>query len=340
MQDRTVPTVSVVMPAYNAEKYLREAIDSILAQTFDDFEFIIVNDGSTDSTKEIILSYDDPRIIYLENEQNSGICVTLNKGLDAARGKYIARMDADDISLPERFAHQVAYLDAHPEVGVLGSFVERITENGLTIDFPPSETNPYKCRASLLFSPCVAHPATMLRVSVLNDHKLRYDDNYRGMEDFYLWWNLSQHTQISNIETVLLKYRIHQNQVTQASINEDFLIHQQRFVRERLSRFGNDFTKQEIECFLKYMFSRKSFDDGELETFIHSLSKIVRSIKTDRKFRSSQKLVAGKAISYSYDLSSENLEKSNLYYMFNAYRQSCMPLSWIVRRIYHQFFRI
>lgn len=112
------------MPAYNAEKYLREAIDSILAQTFTDFELIIINDGSTDFTKDIILSYTDQRIRYIENEQNSGICVTLNKGLDAARGRYIARMDSDDISLPRRLEVQVQYMDSHPEIGVAGTDIE------------------------------------------------------------------------------------------------------------------------------------------------------------------------------------------------------------------------
>ena len=117
MSKGTVPGVSVVMPAYNAEKYLREAIDSILAQTYTDFELIIINDGSTDSTKEVIHSYSDPRIIYIENERNSGICITLNKGLDASRGRYIVRMDSDDISVPERLEVQVwmpTLISEHP----------------------------------------------------------------------------------------------------------------------------------------------------------------------------------------------------------------------------------
>ena len=129
MEERPVPSISVVMPAYNAEKYLREDIDSILAQTYDDFEFIIINDGSIDRTKEIILSYSDPRIVYIENEQNSGICVTLNKGLDTAKGRYIVRMDSDDIALPQRLEIQVRYMDANPDVGVAGSMVERFYDN-------------------------------------------------------------------------------------------------------------------------------------------------------------------------------------------------------------------
>lgn len=116
-----MPKVSVVMPAFNAEKYIREAVDSILNQTFTDFEFIIINDGSTDHTKEIILEYDDPRIVLLENEKNSGIVVTLNKGIQFARGEYIARMDSDDISLCNRIERQVLFLDSHAHIGLIGS---------------------------------------------------------------------------------------------------------------------------------------------------------------------------------------------------------------------------
>ena len=100
-----MPKISVIMPAYNAEKYLREAIDSILGQTFTDFELIVINDCSRDDTEQIILSYQDPRIVYLKNEKNLGVAGTLNRGLEVARGAYIARMDADDRSVPDRFGY-------------------------------------------------------------------------------------------------------------------------------------------------------------------------------------------------------------------------------------------
>ena len=119
-----MPKVSVVMPAYNAEKYIGEAIESILNQTFRNFEFIIINDGSVDRTKEIIQEYDDPRIVLLENDKNSGIVVTLNKGVDAATGEYIARMDADDIALSNRIEQQVMFLNTHRNIGVVGSALQ------------------------------------------------------------------------------------------------------------------------------------------------------------------------------------------------------------------------
>ncbi len=338
MQKRSVPGVSVVMPAYNAAKYIKEAIDSILAQTYRDFEFIIVNDGSTDNTKEIILSYSDPRIVYIENEQNSGICVTLNKGLDAAKGRYIVRMDSDDIALPQRLEVQVRYMDANPDVGVAGSLVERFYDNNaLNHDFPPSETDFYQCQASLLFSTCVAHPATIIRKSILLKYNLKYDDYFRGMEDYHLWWKLSRHTFITNIPQVLLKYRIHKNQVTQIPLTEEFIHRQKVFISQRLTDLGINPSPQDVEAILLYEISTSSFDDRTMNTLIQCLHTILNQIKSNRKYYKAQQLVAGKAISYSHDLSVTNLKRSNLYYMWRAYRMSCMPFSWFIKRLYHNF---
>jgi glycosyltransferase involved in cell wall biosynthesis len=125
-----VPRVSVVMPTYNDALYLRDAIDSILNQTFTDFEFIIVNDGSADDTERIILSYEDKRIRYLKNEVNAGNTVARNKGMEAARGRYIAIMDSDDVSVPDRLETQYKYMERHPGIGILGGakifFDERV----------------------------------------------------------------------------------------------------------------------------------------------------------------------------------------------------------------------
>ena len=115
------PAVSVVMPVYNGEKYLRESIDSILNQTYTDYEFIIVNDGSNDKTEEIILSYNDNRIRYIKNEKNLQIVKSLNRGIELAKGRYIARMDADDISLPRRFEKQITFMENNLEIGVCGT---------------------------------------------------------------------------------------------------------------------------------------------------------------------------------------------------------------------------
>lgn len=208
-----MPKVSVIMPAYNAEKYIAEAIDSILAQTFHDFEFIILNDCSKDRTEEIILSYKDDRIVYLKNEQNLGVAATLNKGLAAAKGEYIARMDADDISLPERFACQVVFLDETPKVAVLGTAVETFDEYGNTF------RNPYRPDAAqikidLLFASVLAHPSVMMRRDVILDLG-GYDRDFEGLEDYELWCRVAAKHEIAVYPEVLLRYRIHSAQVTQ-----------------------------------------------------------------------------------------------------------------------------
>lgn len=326
------------MPAYNAAKYLREAIDSILAQTYTDFEFIIINDGSTDDTRAIIQSYDDPRIVYLENETNSGICVTLNKGLDSARGRYIARMDADDISLPERLAVQVAFMDAHPEVGVAGCCVERFSDDLSIQEFPPSESDYYRCKSDLLFSTCLAHPTAIIRKTVVDDHNLRYEDFFRGMEDYKLWWEISKYVYITNIPSVLLKYRIHKGQVTQAPLTEDFVNRIKIFISQRLNDLGLDPCDEDIQAILRYEINPSSFDDETFKHLIISLKKVLKSLKNNRNYYTEQKEVSGKAISYAYDLSSANMTKTNLYYMLQAYRLSCMPFIWLMKRIYHILF--
>ena len=205
--------VSVIMPAYNAEKYIAQAIESVLGQTFDDFEFIIINDCSRDRTEEIILSYNDPRIVYLKNEENLGVAATLNKGLAAAKGEYIARMDADDISLPERLAKQVAYLDANEEIAVLGTNVESFNELG-TISTGWSALNPEQMKVDLLFACGLAHPSVMMRAEVIRELG-GYDVEFNGLEDYELWCRVLENHKITTLPDILLRYRIHGSQVTQ-----------------------------------------------------------------------------------------------------------------------------
>lgn len=208
-----MPKISVIMPAYNAEKYIAEAIDSILAQTFGDFEFIILNDDSGDRTEEIILSYDDPRIVYLKNEKNLGVAATLNKGLAIAKGEYIARMDADDISHPQRFAKQLARMQADENVAVCGSGVMLFGA-----DIEPSTRvfaqDPKIMKVEMFFSCGLAHPSVMLRTDMIRELG-GYDPNFNGMEDYELWVRVLERYGITTQPEILLRYRIHGGQVTQ-----------------------------------------------------------------------------------------------------------------------------
>lgn len=205
------PKVSVVMPVYNAQKYLCDAIESILSQDFTDFEFIIINDGSTDNTESIILSYQDDRIRYFKNPSNLKLCATLNKGFDLANGQYIARMDADDISKPCRLGKQVDLMDNQPKVGICGTFIQTFGSHQDVWGYPVSDQ---EIRCNMLLQSPFAHPAVMMRKSVLNKYNLRYRHEYEYCEDYDLWIRASFVTQFHNIPEILLDYRTHTSQIT------------------------------------------------------------------------------------------------------------------------------
>ena len=200
------------MPVYNGERYLREAMDSILSQTFRDFEFLIIDDASTDGSVEIIKSYTDPRICLVHNEINLGRCATPNKGLDLAKGEYLARMDCDDISLPTRLEKQVIFLNTHPDVGVCGTWVKLFMGADYVIKYPITHEE-IKCQ--LLLGCQLAHSSVMLRKKVLLDHHLYYDVNCKLAEDYELWTRCSYVTKLANIPEVLVKYRWHAEQISQ-----------------------------------------------------------------------------------------------------------------------------
>ena len=180
--------ITVLMPVYNGESYLREAIESILNQTFPDYEFLVVNDGSTDSSPEIVKEYavEDARIRLIDNRLEKGIVGALNTGLNEAKGDYVARMDADDISLPHRLAEQVRFMDDHPEVGVCGTWMSTIEDGGsrLWFSFPADHE---RIKIGLLFYTPLAHPTVMIRRAYFEKYGLRYEECFEHAEDYELW---------------------------------------------------------------------------------------------------------------------------------------------------------
>lgn len=205
------PMVTILLPVYNGSKYLAEAIESMLAQTFADFEFLIINDGSTDNTGEIISSHADNRIRLITHTQNQGLVTALNHGLAEARGTYIARMDADDISAPDRLEKQFAYMEQHPEIAALGTGIATFGRENHQ-EWRPLLPDEVHCH--LLFHSTLAHPSVMLRRSVLERFSLYYDDAYKHAEDYKLWVQLSRHAQLANVPEVLLYYRVHDEQIS------------------------------------------------------------------------------------------------------------------------------
>ena len=215
-----MPKVSVLMPVFNTkEEYLRKNMESVLNQSFSDFEYLILDDASKPYIEEIIKSYSDNRIKYFKNEQNLGISESRNKLLSLATGEYLAIVDHDDISLPERFAKQVAVLDENEDVGVVSSHFVKINKHGkyrsVWRSFFSKKRNNYNVASSHniklnLFSSCiVAHPVAMIRKKILQDNNISYEKEFFPAEDYALWCRLIPHTEFYIIPEALLYYRRH-----------------------------------------------------------------------------------------------------------------------------------
>lgn len=203
------PRVSVIMPAYNVEKYVGEAIESILNQTFPDFEFIIINDGSTDNTAKIVKEYakKDKRIKFIDNKENRGFIARLNDCLELARGEFVAKMDSDDISLPERLAKQVEYLDNNPDIGMVGVGLRKFGAIN-RIDVRPAHVGVadfmYTCATTVF----------MARREIIDKYNLRFDSKYFAAEDHEFYSRFARVSKIANLQDVLYLYRWHSNNVS------------------------------------------------------------------------------------------------------------------------------
>lgn len=209
------PTVTVLIPAYNAARYIAEAVHSVLQQTFADLELLVIDDGSTDDTPAIMAGITDPRVRYVRHVQNRGLVAVLNEGLDTATGTYIARMDADDVMHRDRLEKQVRFMEAHPAIAAVASFVELINADGeVTGPWDTDRETPdeVSIRAMLPRTNCIAHPSVTIRRSLLGD--MRYAPDQHGAEDWDLWMRmLARGLRIAKIPEPLLSYRMHPSSV-------------------------------------------------------------------------------------------------------------------------------
>ena len=198
--------VSVLTPIYKTEeRFLREAIESVLNQTFRDFELILLDDCPEDDRERIVKSYDDPRIVYVRNEKNLGIASSRNRLIDLAKGEYLAVFDHDDVCRPERFAKEVAYLDAHPDCGVVSGWTQ--PTGGKVKRYPESDR---AIKVAMMQGIALWHPAAMIRKSVLIETGIRYSPDYTPVEDYLLFMQLAAHTAFYNLQEVLIDYRWHE----------------------------------------------------------------------------------------------------------------------------------
>ena len=213
--------ISVLMPVYNADKYLSEAIESILNQTHSNLELIISYDESSDGSLKIIREYEkkDKRIIISYGKKR-GLIKSLNDGLIISKGEYIARMDADDISLPRRLEKQLKYMRENPEIGVCGSWVEMFGNVKKKYIWKLQENNKL-LKARLLFSVPFAHPSVMINSNLIKKYDLKYNSIFETVEDYKLWLDISKYTKFANIPEVLIKYRYLKNSLSRIA-DKDF----------------------------------------------------------------------------------------------------------------------
>ena len=214
---QATPRISVILPVHNAEPYLATSVESILAQTFGDFELLIVNDGSQDGSADTIhrLARADKRIQVITNEKNLGLIATLNKALTIARGEFIARQDADDVSVPGRFERQIDFLQKNPQVGLVGSAMQIINEAGTPAETYRQPETDSSIRFRLLFNNALIHTSVVFRRDLVGRHGLTYDSRFRHVEDFELWTRFLNVTEAYNFQEALVQYRVLSSSVSQ-----------------------------------------------------------------------------------------------------------------------------
>lgn len=250
--------VSVLMPVYNAREYVAEAIRSILNQTFDAFELIVIDDASTDGSTQIILSFRDPRIRYFRNTENRHISRSLNRAIGEARGRYIARMDADDIALPHRLQTQFDFMQHHPQVDICGSWVEFFGDRKYTWKPPVTHET---IRAWALFANPMIHPTIFAKRTFFERNT--YDAAFDGAEDYALWVQAIDEAVFANVAEVLLRYRFHDRQISTAKREEQRRL-RLRLLNMMLQRLGIQAGPEELKRHFEVM---RRGETGDLSAF-------------------------------------------------------------------------
>ena len=264
---RQTHLISALMPVYNTkEEYLRASIESILNQTFTDFEFIIVNDGSTNNAEEVILSYKDDRIKYFKQE-NQGIVGALNNAWSKASGKYIARMDSDDIAYPERFAKQIKFLEENPEYSLVGSWAKIIPSNNVI-------KLPQDIKVMDLLADCMfIHPSIMFNKADFEKFNLQYETGFEYAEDYCMYARAVKYLKMTNLQEVLLDYRVYPE--NSSSKNRNVRIRSSFKVQDLiLENLSNDKELQERILDIAY---RKKNKVGRLQEKIFSIKNLYKN---------------------------------------------------------------
>jgi glycosyltransferase involved in cell wall biosynthesis len=275
-----MPLVTVLLPVYNGEKYLADAVKSVLLQTFSDFELLVIDDGSTDGSSAILESFSDQKIRVIRNEKRLKLSGALNRGIDNAGGTYIARMDADDICRPDRLAWQVRFMDLHPEVGICGGWVEAFgnhPSSGTIFKYPSGMDD---IKASLLFDNPFAHPTVIFRKQLFDRFNLRFDGSYNPAEDYELWARALECFPSANIGKVLLRYRLHANSMT-LSGRSAMDAHAVRILKPLFSRMGLSPSDEDL-VFHRYISTNRITPDWMKESVEHAELWLLRLVEANK----------------------------------------------------------
>jgi glycosyltransferase involved in cell wall biosynthesis len=233
------PVISIVMPLFNGRPYVADAIDSVLSQTFGDWELLVIDDGSTDDGLELVrTNYADTRIRLMVNPSNQGVAYTRGVGIEEAKGEFLAWLDCDDIILPERLELQLDYLRKNPDIGLCGTWIERFGGDDNSKSCPPSD--PEMLRCMLLFTPIVPNATVMLRLDLVRKHGITYDNDLPIAEDYDFVLQCSRHFKVGIVPRVLYRYRVAENSLMQrydAAEEKSFAV-VKAVQRRALTRFG------------------------------------------------------------------------------------------------------
>jgi glycosyltransferase involved in cell wall biosynthesis len=272
------PDISVIMPAFNAEKYIAESIESILNQTFQNFELIILDDASTDNTKEIILSYaqNDKRIVYVEKQSNHGPATLRNEGIQLAKGIFIALNDADDLSENTRFEKQMAVFSSQPNVAVCGSWILNFGDNMESYLFQAPQ-NPIDIKLTFFSYDCLANSSAMFRKSCVEN--IAYKKEFVPAEDYKLWSEVIVNHDFFIIQEPLLHYRQHENNISKTKA--DNIAISDLKIKTELFKNIFDLKENEIDFkvlvdFFEILANRKKFSKKQILSFFETAKKIIK----------------------------------------------------------------
>ncbi|NMB57375.1 glycosyltransferase [Candidatus Beckwithbacteria bacterium] len=276
------PVVSVIMPVFNAEKYLKKAIESILSQTFTDFEFIIINDGSSDNSEKIIKSYPDKRIRYFKNKKNQNLARCLNFAIKKAKGRYIARMDADDISYKNRFKKQYQFLQQNSQINICGTFADIINEKGQIIKNFKKPTQDNEIKLSLFFGNQLIHSSVFVRKEIFE--KYQYNPNLKKGQDYELWVRLAfaKNIYFANLDENLLKYRLYYTQKRIADLKYYDKVYKLNF-EKFMNNYNISYQKNDFKVYLNFLKNQASI--FQIFNLAHLSKKIISSKNFTEKYK-------------------------------------------------------